>query len=144
MAELITVVVEDADVVVRALETGRVRVSKRVVHDEHALELTLRRETVTVERVAINRVVDQPAGVREEGNVTIVPVHEEVLVKQLILKEEVRITRHTEVDARAPAPVTLRREDVQVTRTPPVDAMAGAEKDLYPAVAPDQPTKEIP
>ncbi|MCX6622492.1 MAG: DUF2382 domain-containing protein [Acidobacteria bacterium] len=53
-------------------------------------------EDVQVERVPVNRIIDTPAETRQEGDVTIVPVMEEVVMieRRLLLKEEVRITRH--------------------------------------------------
>ncbi|HZU25874.1 MAG TPA: DUF2382 domain-containing protein [Bryobacteraceae bacterium] len=57
-------------------------------------------EKVHVENVPVNRLVDGPVQVRQEGDVTIIPVVEEVITvqKRLLLKEEIRITRsRTEV-----------------------------------------------
>lgn len=57
-------------------------------------------DDVQVERIPINRIIEGPLETRQEGNVTIVPVVEEVVMieKRLLLKEEVRITRQrTEV-----------------------------------------------
>ena len=55
------------------------------------------REDISVERRPINRFVaaNEPPQCRQEGDTTIVPVLEEVLVvqKRLLLKEEVRITK---------------------------------------------------
>jgi len=65
------------------------------VHDE-----ALFSDDVTVERVAVNRLLDAPVETRQEGDTTVIPVMEEVLTiqKRLLLKEEVRITRkRTEV-----------------------------------------------
>jgi hypothetical protein len=52
-------------------------------------------DDISVERVPVNRLIDSPPRVREEGDTTIVPVVEEVITvqKRLMLKEEVRITR---------------------------------------------------
>jgi hypothetical protein len=57
-------------------------------------------EDVQVERVPVNRMLDGPVDSRQEGDVTILPVVEEVFTVQrrLLLKEEIRITRRrTEV-----------------------------------------------
>lgn len=102
----------------REVETARVRISKRVVEVEQAAELPLRRDDVEIERVSLNRVVEQAAPIRHEGDVTIVPVYEEVLVKQLVLKEELRITRRSSTEPRASERVLLRREEIEITRTP--------------------------
>ena len=101
-------------------ETGRV--SARTVTEtvREAVDVSGWRETVDVERVPVGRAVDAVEAPRVEGDVTVVPVYEEVLVvtKQLVLREEVRLTRRREQTA-PPAPVELRRQRVEVERTPP-------------------------
>lgn len=108
----------------RVVETGRVQVTTRVVTSEQLVEMQLRRESVEVERVSVNRVVEQAAPIRHEGDVMIVPVYEEVLVvtKQLVLKEELRIRRHSSMQPSAPQRFALRREEAQITRSSPADA----------------------
>ena len=106
-----------------ARETGRV--VARTVTDSHeeAVDGAGWRETVTVERVPVGRPVDAPEPTRHEDGVTVIPVYEEVLVvqKQLVLREEVRLTTRREPLA-GPERVTLRRQRVEVERLPPSDA----------------------
>ena len=54
---------------------------------------------------------------RHEGDVTIIPLIEEVLVveKRLLLREEIRVSRR-KTTVNNPQVYTLRREDVQVER----------------------------
>jgi hypothetical protein len=57
-------------------------------------------EDVSVERVPVNRIVDALPETRQEGEITVIPVIEEVITveKRLLLREEVRIRRsRTEV-----------------------------------------------
>ena len=79
----------------------------------------LLRETVEVARVPVGTYADQPQPIRHEGDVIVVPVYEEVLVveKRLLLREEVRITRHRD-ETRDPQEVSLRRTRVEVERLP--------------------------
>lgn len=122
---VLPVIEETVSVEKRAVETGAVRVRKLVREREELVEDTLLREEVDVERVPINRVVDGPVEVRREGNTTIIPILEEVLVveKRLMLKEEVRLTmRQTTTDFSER--VTLRSEDVDVERTQSPDPQA--------------------
>jgi uncharacterized protein (TIGR02271 family) len=72
-----------------------------------------------VERVSIDRVVDQAPPPRQEGDTLVLPVLEEVVVveRRLVLKEEVRITRRA-TESRNPQTVTLRSEDVRIDRIP--------------------------
>jgi len=116
-SQVIPVVRETLEVGKRDIETGKVTVEVTPTLRKQVVDLPLTRETASVERVPINRVVDRPEQPRQEGDVTIVPVYEEVLVveKRLVLKEELRIKRekrshneHREVE--------LRVEEAQVRR----------------------------
>lgn len=115
--ESIPIVDEQLQVVgTREVETGRVRISKRVVENEQVIQAALRRDDVAIERIPCDRVVSQASPIRTEGDVTIVPVYEEVLVKQLVLREELRIARRITVERRDSGPVVLRSEQVRVER----------------------------
>jgi len=115
---VIPVVEEQLEVARERVETGRVRISKSVESREVVVDDPLKRETVRVEHVPINQVVtgDIPQ-VREEGDVTVIPILEERIVTrtELVLVEEVRIHRdHSEYHD--PQRVTLRKEVVAVER----------------------------
>jgi uncharacterized protein (TIGR02271 family) len=113
---------ESLDVGKRQVAAGGVRVRTSVRQWEKVIDEPLKREEVNVQRVPINRWVDSPPQVRIEGDTTIVPEYEEVLVveKRLILRAEVRITRKV-VEHRSPQRFTLRREEAQIERTEPPD-----------------------
>lgn len=116
---VIPVLVETVDVRRRKRVTGGVRVTKHVHTSDQIVEPMRAEETVEVERVPVNREVSEPPSVRQEGDVTIVPILEEVLVveKRLVLREELRITRRRrEVTERYR--VTLRREEAEIERLP--------------------------
>jgi uncharacterized protein (TIGR02271 family) len=115
---VIPVVEERLEVTRERIETGRVRIRKSVEAREVVVDDPLKRETVRVEHVPINQVVtgDVPQ-VREEGDVTVIPILEERIVTstELVLVEEVRIHRdHSEYHD--PQRVTLRKEVVAVER----------------------------
>lgn len=118
--EVIPVVREQVKVDTRRVETGITRIKKTVHEREEIVDAPLIKETVQVERVPVNRYVREPLPVRQEGGTTIVPVMEEVLVveKRLLLKEELRITKQSDV-SRKPQRVVLRGEDVDVERLDP-------------------------
>lgn len=118
--QTVTAVEEQLEVHAREVQTGRVHIAKRVVERQETVDLPLEREEVEIRRVPVNRPVEAAVPVRQEGDVTIVSVLEEVLVlsKQLVLKEELHISLRRS-EARAPQQVTLRSEEVEVTRTGP-------------------------
>lgn len=104
----------------RVSETGGLRVRKRVEEVPVEAGGPVVHETVEVERVRVDRVVDGPPRIREEGDVTVVPVVEERLVtrKELVLVEEIRLTRRRR-ETPAEAQLTLRRERVDIERFDP-------------------------
>ena len=101
----------------REVETGRVRVRTLVDENETLVRETLRHSTVEVERVTIEREIDEIPPVREEGGVTIIPVVREVLVvqKKLILAEEVHLRRQIQIEEQA-QPVLLKTQRAVVER----------------------------
>ena len=72
---------------------------------------------MTIERVPVGRPVEAAPQVREEDGVLIVPVLEERLVvtTELILKEEIRITKKDRTEI-VREPVRLRSERVEIER----------------------------
>lgn len=118
--EIIPVVEEVVRVEKRARETGRVRISKHVTERVETVDEPLLREEVDIERVPINRILEEPVGIRHEGDVMIIPVCEEQLVvrKQFVLKEELRVTRRSATH-HEPQDLSLRSETVQIQRISP-------------------------
>jgi stress response protein YsnF len=83
----------------------------------------------------VNEFVSGPVGVRQEGDVTIVPVLEEVLVveKRLMLREEIRVTRRRETK-RHVEHVALRTEEARVLRADgDADGDGGSDGEAKPA-----------
>ena len=127
--EAVVPVVEEAAVVRKErVVTETVRLRKRVREDEEVLDVPVQTEAIEVERVPVGRWLDAPAEVRREGDTTVYPVVEEVLVveKRLRLVEEVRVTRRQET-RRVQERVGLRREEVVVERE--AAASNGADRD---------------
>ncbi len=122
----VPVVEERAVVRKRKKVTGAVRVRTLVHRHEEVVDRPLAVETVEVERVPLDRWVEAPVPVRQEGDTTVVTLHEEVVVveRRLRATEEVRITRRTStrhVEER----VTLRREEAAVERLDAAEAGDG-------------------
>ena len=101
----------------QTVETAKIRLHKSVQVYEEALDEPLAIRTFDIERVVLNRPVDAAPAVRQDGDTTIYPIVEEqlVLTKQLILKEEVHVTRR-DTERRDTQTVTLRREHLVVER----------------------------
>lgn len=114
---VIPVLQEEVQVDKRKVETAKVRIKTTVEERQETIDLPLLHEEVEVRRVPINRPVDGPVAMRQEGDTLIVPLLEEVLVvqKQLLLKEEVHISKKR-TEQHHPEQVTLRSEQVSVER----------------------------
>ncbi|MEE1611904.1 YsnF/AvaK domain-containing protein [Microvirga sp. CF3016] len=118
--EVIQLVEETASVGKRQVVTGRVRVQTVTDTIEELAHADVERETVEVTRVPVDRMVEIAPEIRTEGDVTIVPVLEEVLVveKRLVLKEELHIRRRVAAET-VEVPVTLRKQRAIVERIAP-------------------------
>jgi uncharacterized protein (TIGR02271 family) len=116
-ADPVALVEEQLAVGKREVERGRVVVRTRVEERDEVAEVELQQEEVTVERVPRGVPVETMPAEREEDGVLIVPVVEErmIVTKQLILKEEIRITRHRRTEL-VREPVRLRSEQVEIER----------------------------
>ena len=110
---------EELEVSKRIHESSHVHVRTGAREREVLVEEPLVREEAEVQRIPINRAIEEPLDVRYEGDVLVIPVVEEVLVvrKQLMLMEEIRIRRRA-VEHRHSERVKLRREEVAIERLP--------------------------
>jgi uncharacterized protein (TIGR02271 family) len=101
----------------RRVERGRVRVTTKVAEHEEIVRHALEQEDVEVTRVPIDREVDARPEIRQDGDTTIIPLVEEVLVveRRLVLREEIHVRRVTRT-VQAEQPVTLRSEDAVIER----------------------------
>lgn len=115
---IVPVVHEEAHVAKRDVEGDVVRVRKSVHEHIELIDEPLLHDEVDIEHVALNRVVEAPAPPREEGDVLIIPVYEEVVTVQRhwVLKEEIRLRRR-EVQTRHREQVTVRREQATIQRS---------------------------
>ena len=114
---VLPVLEERLEVSKREVETGRLRLQKRVRAEEQTVDEPLFADEIIIERVPVNRFVDQAPPTRLEGDTTVIPLFEEqvVLQKRLLLREEVRVTRRR-TERRDPQVVTVHREEVIVER----------------------------
>ena len=114
---VVPVLEERLEVNRKIVETGKVILEKHTHEYRKALNETLAVRTFEIEHVPMDQVVADVPPIRQEGNTTIYPVVEErlVLTKELVLREEVRVTRR-DTEKRDSRVVTLQRESVTVNR----------------------------
>jgi uncharacterized protein (TIGR02271 family) len=114
---VIPVIEEEVTVEKQIVETGKVRISKRISEREELVDVPLFREEVSVERVPINLVVEARPPVRQEGDTMIIPVVEEQIIvqKKLLLVEELRVRKEL-VENHQPQAVNVLKEEVDIRR----------------------------
>ncbi len=113
----IPLVEERVHVTKRQVETGRLRVRVSVGEREEAVPIALDHDEVEVRRVPRGIALTVLPSVRIEGNLTVIPVVEEVAVVEtrLILVEEIHVRRKT-VTETGTVPIMLRAEQAEIER----------------------------
>ncbi|HEV7264808.1 MAG TPA: DUF2382 domain-containing protein [Falsiroseomonas sp.] len=117
--EVIPVLEEVARIRRRRRVTGRVRVSVQTETVEEQVAAVLRHRRAQIERVPVDREVEEMPSVQQEGDLVIIPVVEErlVLVRRLVVTEEIHL-RLTEQEEPVRLAVPLRRQRAEVERLP--------------------------
>jgi uncharacterized protein (TIGR02271 family) len=112
---VIPVLAEELVIDKKSVQTGGVRVNRRLVEHDETVEVPLIKEHVDVRRVLMDHEVEGPLPVRREGETTIIPIVEEVLVvqKRYRLKEEIHVSRSLRKELHREQ-VTLRRQEADI------------------------------
>ena len=129
---VVPLVREEVAVGKRSVPTGMVQVRKIVRERVATIDEPVEREEIVVERVPIGRLISEPIPPRQEGDTLVLAVIDEVVVKQLRLVEEVRITKRRRRDRRT-ITMPLRYEEIVVDRTEPA---ASADHPAAPTATP--------
>lgn len=114
----IPVIEEQLTIGKKILETGKLKITKKVNSVQQTVDIPVVEEEVDVKRIAINEYIETPPpAVRQEDGKTIISILKEVLVveKRMILVEEIHIVRklnHTITTQQE----TLRQEEVHIDR----------------------------
>lgn len=98
-------------------EESLVKIKKLVSDHTESFNIDLKTENFSIERIAINKELDEPAQVREEGDDLFFPIQEEIVIvkKKILLKEEIKITRNKKTENKTIS-VKLKKETVEVER----------------------------
>jgi uncharacterized protein (TIGR02271 family) len=114
---LLPIVEEEARIGKERVLTGKVRVHTEVETINEIASAALEEQQVTVTRVPVDRPVAEMPSVCTDGDVTIVPVVEEIMVveKRLVLKEEIHIHRSVTTE-KVEVPVTLKKQRAIIER----------------------------
>jgi stress response protein YsnF len=112
--------VEEISVSRRETKKANVQVALVTGTREQLVDEEMTHVRVEIERVPIDRTVEVAPPTRQEGDITIIPVVEEIVVveRRLILKEEVRVRRVSTKEQHQET-VVLRQQEALVTREEP-------------------------
>ena len=117
---VVPLIAEEISVSKRGVEGETVTVASVTREREVIVEEALNKERIEVKRVPIGRTVQAAPPTRQEGDVTIMSVVEEVLVveRRLVLKEEVHVRRIRTAEHYRET-LKVRDQDVVISRTQP-------------------------
>jgi len=124
---VIPVLAEQAQVHLQREHTGTVRVRKVVHQVTEPVAAQGYREVVETTRVPVNQVVEAAEAPKTVGDLLVIPVYEERLVRQLVLVEEIHVRRRREAFEHTVA-TSLRREEAIVERLDAASQQWVAEK----------------
>ena len=112
--------VEEISVSRRETKKANVQVALVTGTREQLIDEELTHVRVEIERVPIDQPVEAVPPIRQEGDITIIPVVEEVVIveRRLVLKEEVRVRRVSTKEQHQET-VVLRQQEAVVTREGP-------------------------
>lgn len=114
---VIPVIEESVHIDKKWVESGKINIVKSVTEQDEVIDIPLSHEEVNVERVEVNKYVDTlPPPVRYEGDTMIIPVLKEVVVKRVMVVEELRVTKK-EVQTHEQQHVTIKKEEVKINRS---------------------------
>ena len=109
--------VEEVSVSRREIKTADIQIALVTETRQQLIGEELTRVRVEVERVPIGRTIEVAPPISHEGDITIIPVVEEIVVveRRLVLKEELRI-RRVSTKERHQETVVLREQEALITR----------------------------
>ena len=112
--------VEEVSVSRREIKKANVRIALITGTREQLIDEELTHVRVEIERVPIGRTIDVVPPISHEGDITIIPVVEEMVVveRRLVLKEEIRVRRVSTKEQHQET-VVLRQQEAVITREDP-------------------------
>lgn len=118
--KVVPVIKERLDINSERVVTGEVEVQLKTESNRVEVPLTTVDTRYREVRIPVGKVIEAMPQPRTENGNLIVPVvrEEEVVVKRLVLVEEIHLLREVETDERTET-VDLREQTATVTRTPP-------------------------
>ena len=111
--EVIPVIEEEILFDKKVVKNKTLIIEKKITSAEVSVDVPLTTEHINVERVGMNQFLDSQPSVRYDGDTIIIPVTREVVVKRLLLVEEIRISKQLETKNQSEK-IILKKEEVTV------------------------------
>jgi uncharacterized protein (TIGR02271 family) len=94
---VVPIIAEEAEIHTRQREGTAVRIQRKATSREEMLRIPITHEEVDVQRIPIGASVDGPIEPWRDGDTLVIPIMEQVPVvhMQWMVREEIRVTRHT-------------------------------------------------
>jgi len=115
---VIPIIEEQLRIDKKIIEKARYTFDKEVAEEQVELNIPLNQEHITIEKKEINQYVETaPPAVRYEGDTMIISVlrEEAVIVKKLMLVEELHVTRHSSEEMHS-STHTVRKEKIIINK----------------------------
>jgi uncharacterized protein (TIGR02271 family) len=112
---VIPVLKEEVVVDKETVERGGVIIEKKTETEEISLDMPLLSEEIDIVRIPVNQYIDSYPETKNDGNELIVPVVKEVIIKKLLLVEEIHITKKQKAETRNQK-VKIKKDKVIITR----------------------------
>jgi uncharacterized protein (TIGR02271 family) len=114
---VVPIIAEQAEIHTRQREGDAVRIQRKDASHEETLRIPITHEEVDVQRIPVGARVDGPVEPWRDGDTLIIPVMEQVPVvrMQWMVREEIRVTRHTKRKEHQER-VRLERQEAVVER----------------------------
>lgn len=112
---IMPVIREEVEVDRRRVKKASILIEKTINNEEVTVDIPLTEDHYDIEYIPVNQYVDKRPEIRQEGEATVIPVIKEVMVKKLLLTEEIRITRKVK-ELNKTEKINLRKEEVKITR----------------------------
>ncbi|HLN19889.1 MAG TPA: DUF2382 domain-containing protein [Bacteroidales bacterium] len=113
--KVIPVIEEFADIETKLVNKETVIVSKKVIEEIIPISIPAISEHYEIERVAMNEFVESRPSIRQEDDIIIIPVMKEVIVKRLLLTEEIRLKKVV-IGSTVNEDIMLKKEEVTIER----------------------------
>lgn len=108
---------EQVQVNTKKINVGVTSIATRTEAREEEITIPLISVDVDIERIPVDEIVDTIPMVRNDGETTIIPICEEIMVKRVRIIEEIRVTRRKTAHMHKET-VSLRHEIADVSTTP--------------------------